>query len=67
MDLIMKTLQNYYDELIHYLTVVIGKKQLNIPLSTWKEELADDLLRDWIKTLLEVEDDRKECVETEAD
>lgn len=46
--------QKYYEELVHYLTVVNGKKQNGIPLSTWKEELAEDLLADWVNTLLEV-------------
>ena len=45
--------QKYYDELVHYLTVVNGKKQKGIPLTTWKEELADDLLTDWTNTILE--------------
>ena len=48
--------QKYYDELVHYLTVVNGKKQRGILLTTWEEELADDLLTDWINTLLEIND-----------
>ena len=45
---------NYFDELLKYLQVVYDKRQKNIPLSGWKEELADDILEDWISTVTEI-------------
>ena len=45
---------DYSRDFIHWAAIVIGKKQRNIPLNGWKEELMDDLLQDWIKTLGEI-------------
>lgn len=43
------------DELIYYLGLITEKIEKGTPLSGWKEEVADDLLTDWINTNKELQ------------